>query len=319
MRLRLLALCALCLAAGAGCDDTHSAQAAQLPSAKPPTSAVHNTLPPLPPKPSRRLVPAKYPADRVQSPITEFVAHSLRRIAARNPDLHDDRFIKIGDSITVSGNFLYCFSGDHVDLGKYAALEKTLLHFHAGADAGLDPFARRSHAAGVGWSAFQALDGKPPVMIAEENALNARFAVVMFGTNDMEMGKPRRFSRDLADIVDRLVKRGVVPILSTIPPRGDRHDRNALVPEYDAAIRHLAEARQIPLVDYHHALMAAPHHGLGHDGIHPSVYKGPLGRSPCDFSGKGLGYGFNLRNMLTLQALDRSWRALHTGKALDPG
>lgn len=319
MRLRFLALCALCLASGAGCDDTHSAQAAVLPSSRPVKSALHNVPPPLPPRPSRRLVPAKYPADRLQSPITGFVAHNLRRIAARNPDLHDDRFIKVGDSITVSGNFLYCFSGEHVDLGEHAALEKTLLHFHAGAEADLDPFARRSHAAGVGWSAFQVLDGKPPVVIAEEHALDARFALVMFGTNDMEMGKPQRFSQDLSNIVDRLLKRGVIPILSTIPPRGDRHDRNALVPDYDAAIRGLAEARQIPLVGYHRALMAAPHRGLGHDGIHPSVYKGPLGRTPCDFTSKGLGYGFNLRNLLTLQALDRAWHALHTGQALDPG
>lgn len=319
MRLRLALLCTLCLVVLVACDDTKRAEAAQRPSAHPAASVVQNTPPPLPAHPGRRLVPAKYPPDRDQSPITEFVAHNLRRIAARNPDLHDDRFIKVGDSITVSGNFLYCFSGEHVDLGAHAALEKALLHFHAGAEAGVDPFARQSEAAGVGWSAFQALDGKPPVLLAEEAALDARFAVVMFGTNDMEMGKPTRFSRDLWRIVDRLLKRGVIPILSTIPPRGDRRDRNALVPDYDAVIRRLAEARQIPLVDYHRALLGAPHHGLGHDGIHPSVYKGPLGRTPCDLGPTGLRHGFNLRNFLTLQALDRAWRALHTGKALDPG
>ncbi len=316
MRLALLALLCLVLAA---CDDTHRAEAAQLPSSRPAPSAVQNVPPPLPPHQSQRLLPAKYPLDRDQSPITEFVAHNLRRIAAKNPSLRDDRFIKIGDSITVSGNFLYCFSGGRVELGRNASLEKTLSHFHAGADAGLDPFARQSRAAEVGWSAWQALSGNPAPMDAELHDLDARFAVVMFGTNDIEMGEPERFSHDLSEIVDRLLSRGVIPILSTIPPRGDRRVKNALVPSYDAAIRDAAQTRQIPLIDYHRALMAEPHHGLGHDGIHPSVYKGPLGRTPCDLTPQGLRFGFNLRNLLTLQALDRAWRALQTGKALDPG
>lgn len=318
MRLRLALLGALCLVL-AGCDDTHRADAAELPSSQPAPGAVQHAPPSAPRRPRRKLQPAKYPLDRDQSPITAFVAKNLRRIAARNPSLRDDRFIKIGDSITVSGNFLYCFSGDHVDLGAHAALEKTLLHFHAGANAGFDPFARRTRAAGVGWSAWQALDGNPAPMDAELAAVDARFAVVMFGTNDIEMGEPARFSHELSQIVDRLLRRGVIPILSTIPPRGDQRAKNALVPEYDAAIRRAAQSRQIPLVAYHRALMGDPHHGLGHDGIHPSVYKGPLGRMPCDLSPEGLRYGFNLRNLLTLQALDRAWRALHTGQALDPG
>ncbi len=316
MRLRSGILCALCLVVLAGCDDSKRAEAAQLPS-PPPAKSVASTAPSA--HRARRLVPAKYPADRVQSPITGFVVANLRRIAAKNPKLDDDRFIKIGDSITVSGNFLYCFSGKRVDLGQHAALDKTLVHFHAGADAGLDPFARRTHAAGVGWSAFQVLEGKPSPMDAELAALDARFAIVMFGTNDMEMDQPKRFSRDLSTIVDALMGRGVIPILSTIPPRRDRHDRNELVPQYDAIIRKLAQSRQIPLVDYHRALMAEPHQGMGHDGIHPSVYRGPLGRTPCDLSPRGLAHGFNLRNLLTLQALDRTWRALDTGKPLDAG
>ncbi|MCB9598699.1 MAG: hypothetical protein H6719_38645, partial [Sandaracinaceae bacterium] len=44
--------------------------------------------------------PALYPADRRHSPIPSDVAAGLGAIAARGPALNDDRFMKVGDSIT---------------------------------------------------------------------------------------------------------------------------------------------------------------------------------------------------------------------------
>src|SRR4051794_30791306 len=55
-------------------------------------------------------VPARYPHSGVSSPVTAAVAASLRQIAAAGAH-HDDVFMKVGGSGTVSTNLLYCFAG----------------------------------------------------------------------------------------------------------------------------------------------------------------------------------------------------------------
>jgi hypothetical protein len=92
----------------------------------------------------------------------------------------------------------------------------------------------------------------------------------------------------------------VIPLLSTIPMRTDRADYSARVPVFNASIRALAEVHGVPLIDYGGAMLDLPTFGLSDDGIHPSVCPdGPEVLTPdC------LRYGYNLRNLLTLQALD---------------
>ena len=79
--------------------------------------------------------------------------------------------------------------------------------------------------------------------------------------------------------------------------------------ERPAVIRAIAEARQVPLIDYHRELASLPDHGLGGDDLHPSRH--PEGA--CVLSEDGLRYGYNIRNLLTLQALDRIRRAVEEG------
>jgi hypothetical protein len=45
-----------------------------------------------------------------------------------------------------------------------------------------------------------------------------------------------------------------------------------------------------------------PNNGLGADMVHPSIYPG---HGSVTFTAKGLRYGWNLRNFLTLQMLAR--------------
>jgi hypothetical protein len=135
--------------------------------------------------------------------------------------------------------------------------------------------------------------------------MRPRYAVLMFGTNDIEIGQLHYFADRMFDVTEYLTERGVVPILSTIMPRHDRHGAAAAVPRYNAVIRGIAQARQVPLVDYHRELVSLPGQGVGEDGIHPKTYVGELGRNACDFTEKGLRYGYNLRNLLMLRALYR--------------
>jgi hypothetical protein len=76
------------------------------------------------------------------------------------------------------------------------------------------------------------------------------------------------------------------------------------VPVFAGVVRAIAQGRQVPLIDYYRELMAIPPpHGLSSDGVHPSLQNFA---SPCWFDDASLSqYGYNIRNLITLQALDR--------------
>jgi len=247
----------------------------------------------------------RYPADRDHSPLTPWIADRLRAIADRAPRA-PDVFAKVGDSVTVSRAFMRCFGADDIQLGGRDALWQTIEHFRAGDAAGGDPFRRDSQAATVGWSAWHPQQGDPSPLDIELDLLDPRFAVIMYGTNDIQNRDIDAYALQMWALIDGIIERGVIPILSTIMPRDDDADADALVPRYNAVVRALAQGRAVPLVDFHRTLSPLADHGLGPDRLHPSV--APAGA--CDLSPDGLAYGYNLRNLLTLTALDRARRAL---------
>jgi hypothetical protein len=97
-----------------------------------------------------------------------------------------------------------------------------------------------------------------------------------------------------------------VPVLSSIPPRDDDAGVDALVPLHNTIARGIAEARQIPFMDFHGALLPLAGHGLGPDGVHPNVAPG----GGCSLTADGVAYGYNVRNLLALEGLDRALRAV---------
>jgi hypothetical protein len=50
----------------------------------------------------------------------------VREIHARNPELRDDAFSKMGGSSVASKAFLYCFSTPYVELGQHQDLAGTV-------------------------------------------------------------------------------------------------------------------------------------------------------------------------------------------------
>jgi GDSL-like lipase/acylhydrolase family protein len=242
--------------------------------------------------------PARYSADRTLSPITPHVAARLR--AALGPGLAEDVFAKAGDSITADPSFLRCFAGDAVDLGGRDELVPTLEHFLAGDAAGTTPFERESLAAGVGWSASAVL-GEPSLLDEELDAIEPAFAIVMFGTNDVGFREAASYGADMLAIVDRLLARGTIPLLSSIPPRDDDPTVDARVPLWNAIVRGVAQGRQVPFLDLERELRALPGHGIGGDGVHLDASP----RGACDLTSDGLAYGYDLRNLLSLETLDR--------------
>lgn len=260
-----------------------------------------------------RLAPVLYPGDRTLSPLTPDLVEHLRAIHAASTG-SDRVFAKIGDSHTVSTSYLACFVGAAVDLGG-RDLAATVAQFAGSDAAGTSAFARTSLAATIGWAAFQALAGTPTPIDQELAAITPAFATVMFGTNDIGYGRIDRFGRNLATIADGLLAQGIIPVLSTIPPRDDSATADAEVPHYNAIARGIAQTRGVPLVDLHRELVVLPGHGLGGDGLH--LESAPAGA--CQLTPTGLTHGNNLRNLHVLTTLDRLRRTVLAGEpAPDP-
>ncbi|MCC7539208.1 MAG: SGNH/GDSL hydrolase family protein [Deltaproteobacteria bacterium] len=269
-----------------------------------------------PPPPPPAIGPALYPPDRTLSPITDDVATQLRAIAARAaPDLQEDVFAKVGASSTVSSSFMRCFAGSSVELAGRDALRPTVEHFLAGDAAGTDPYRRESVAATVGWSAWAALEGDPSPLEQEIAAIRPRFALVMYGTNDIQSRDIDRYAENMLDLVDRLVGLGIVPVLYSVMPRDDDAEADLWVPRYNAVVRAVTQARQIPFVDYHRELLPLPRHGLGPDRLHASAYSG----GACVFDADGLQHGYNVRNLLSIQTLHTLRTVLLEGGAPPDG
>ena len=254
-----------------------------------------------------------YPIDRTQSPLTEDLALGLRAVLPRATDLSDDVLAKVGASATASPSFLRCFAGTSVDLDGRDALQETVAHFAAGDAAGSDPFTRESLCAVPGWHAGRALSGDPAPIDQEVEGILPRFAVVMYGTNDLGIVTPETYARNMLALTDRLLDRGVIPLLTTIMPRDDSASAGAQVPLFNLVVRAVAQGRGVPLIDFHRELAALPDHGLGPDGVHPSTYYASGAYRACVFTQEGLRFGYNIRNSITLEALDRVRRTVLEG------
>ena len=250
--------------------------------------------------------PARYAAGEIHSPITEYVVDNIWEITNNGLDRQDDVFMKIGASSTVSSNTLHCFSGDNVDLDVYTDLEPALLYFLGGDADGDDPFDRWTVAAESGKTASWAISGDPSPVDEEIDAINPRYGLIHYGTNDMGMGSTYLsalvvYYDNMMQLARELTDQGIVPVFTGISPRGDSENANKWVPTYNAVIRGIAQAWQTPFVDLHEATWDLDDHGLGSDGLHLNGYSG----GSCVLSEAGLEHGYNVRNLIVLEAFDR--------------
>jgi hypothetical protein len=262
-----------------------------------------------------------YPADRTHSPLTATIASHLRNIALHGQNLEDNVFMKVGDSITASAYFMGCYMGDvngkaqswefNIVLDGRESLAEAIFHFRTGVLGRNTSFDRTSRAAKVGATADWAISGRTPPLEVELTATRAQFATVMYGTNDVGIGgaadvaletKLVPYTRNLRSVIDWLLLRGVVPLMSTIPPRTDEPDYLGLVDVMNAVVRAVAQARQLPLVDFHREMLPLLDYGLSGDGVHPSIESYNTG---CQFHEEGLSYGYDMRNLVTIEGLHR--------------
>lgn len=272
----------------------------------------------------------RYPHTETRSPITASVKARMAAIAANDATRDDDVFMKVGASGTVSTNLLFCFAGESqpqytLDLGGRDALQATIDFFRAGViGAGADattPFDRVTKAALVGRTASWVIAGDPSPLTTETLAANPRFAFVNYGTNDMGLASTYQaalfpFYDNMTKLLDQLEAGGIVPIVSGLNPRGDIAQAARLVPTWDVVTRAMAEERQLPYLSLY--LMSEPlaNHGLLSDGLHGNVMVDGDGKvQPCNFSPAGLQFNYDVRNLASIDALDRVKRVVLDGEA----
>lgn len=241
-------------------------------------------------------------------PLDEATLAHVRTVRARGMTLGNraDVFVKIGDSITESQSFLSDIGSGWFDLGENNSLDATVRFFSTRTIAsGRNSFNRASLCATSGWTTGNALEGNPSPLQRELTAARPAYAVVMYGTNDIDRSNLAAWRANMNRILDTIEQSGTVAVLSTIPDRRDGAQPGALVAAWNNGVRELALTRHLPLVDYWLALQPLPNKGLSDDGIHPSVYESNGDPQSGTLTAEGLRFGYNMRNLVTLQALDR--------------
>ena len=234
------------------------------------------------------------------------VTEHVRAIHARNPELRDDAFSKMGGSSVASKAFLYCFAAPYVELGEREGLAETVEYF---ANDRRNSFNRESQAAGVSWNLRYVLGGRPASFREELEATQARWALVLFGGNDAQNENERVYLKRLVYLVEEMAAMGVVPILGSALPRRNAY-KDRWIRRFNAITEAVATHWSLPFIDYHGALSALTRKGLARDGVHPNVLgQGGL-QAACQLTEKGLRYGNNVRNLLTLEMLDALRRAI---------
>jgi hypothetical protein len=275
----------------------------------------------------------RYPVSQTQSPITAEVATNLRTIASADSTRHDDMFMKVGDSISESYAVMSCFADPTtVTLADHTDLEPIIDFYRAANISGPtdcdDNWCANAHTA-YNRKSYVAIGGatsRMPLEVREgasdtslnleDNAIHPRIALIELGTNDSTIiDQPQKlddFYANMQAIIATAVQRGLVPVLYTIPPYVPQRAGYLNVPTMNAIVRVIAQGNAVPLIDFNRESLPLPNWGLW-DGTHPTQAEG----GGCRFDATSLEAGFNVRNLISVEALERVHAVLTGGAAPD--
>jgi len=215
--------------------------------------------------------------------------------------------------------FLYPLGWDVYDLAGHPELAPAVSYFSGATARDGNSFANESLAAYPWWTTETVLTpgqspggigaglcqpGESP-LACEYRVVRPAVALIMLGTNDIHLISFAEFQRNLRQIVQLSIDRGVIPVLSTIPDQ--LNARGGDVRLYNEFIINTARAFDVPLWDYWGAMRGLSNYGLSEDGVHPSLAPGET-RSAAVFTPENLYYGYTVRNLTALQVLDAVWR-----------
>jgi len=213
----------------------------------------------------------------------------------------DFAFSLVGDSNTDNPAFMLPFDLGQYNLGDYAGLELTISYFEGS-------FSRDSAAAVGGFSTSKVLDlgqadgrcngGESP-LACEYRLHQPSVALILLGTGDQHTWQG--FEARYRQIIEFSLAQGVIPVLITKADDLESLENTAPPGYINSLIRQLAAEYDVPLLDLRAAVEGLPGRGCLPDGFHYNVP--PDGRSAV-FDTEHLQYGYTLRNLTALQALD---------------
>lgn len=229
-------------------------------------------------------------------------------------NVRKDVFSKIGDSITVASYFFLPLGQGQYSLGDYAYLQDALNYFTASRARNANSFANTSLSADNQWTTYDVLDpkksnkrfcyqGESP-LVCEYRLVRPAVALIMLGTNDITSMSGAVYQENMLKIVQTSIEWGVIPVLSTIPPR-ESYDLQ--VQEFNGIVRTIATNYSLPLWEFHDVMVHLPHRGLSEDNVHPSYPPGDVSMAAY-FLPEHMEFGYTQRNLTGLQLLDGLWR-----------
>lgn len=222
-------------------------------------------------------------------------------------------FSKLGDCMTENPYFLGPFSAGQYDLGEYQSLQTVIDQFAGISSRGQswdkDSFATVGLASASGfnvagplnamWADPKWCQGGETPLACEYRVTHASLALLMFGTNDVTYTEPDKFDFYLRTLVEESLARNVLPLLSTFPTRPEEPEQSRL---FNQIVAKIADDYDLPLINLNRALKDLPHEGVDpNDTSHLSV---PPDKRVDVFSAENLQYGFTVRNLVTLQAME---------------
>jgi hypothetical protein len=238
--------------------------------------------------------------------------------AGNNPHV----FSKLGDCMTENPNFLVPFSDGDYDLGEYSSLQTVIDHF-AGTPARAeqnwqaDSFATVGFAAASGFNIAGPFDpiwanpkwcqpGESP-LACEYRVAKPSVAIIMFGTNDVTYTDADTYNFYLRTLVSDTLALNILPLLNTFPVRPEDEAKSLLL---NQIVVQVSLDYGVPLINLNKALEPLPHHGVDPaDTIHLNT---PPDARVDVFTADHLQYGFPVRNLVTLQALQAVLKTANT-------
>jgi len=122
------------------------------------------------------------------------------------------------------------------------------------------------------WTLFDPLWASDPSCQPNEGPVdceirlhNPAFVLIRLGANDV--GRPDLFTRNMNELIDFCLERGIIPVLGTKSDRneGPENTNNII-------LRQLAASNHLPLWDFDLVAQTLPNNGMRPDGIHLAFF-----------------------------------------------
>jgi hypothetical protein len=232
------------------------------------------------------------------------VEANVREIFAKGQALgrNPRAFSKVGDSLTLTRDYMAKFDQGRYNLGPYQQLQPAIDHY-AGSFARFGVAARNGlHA----WTAFAEGDADPSLCAPDESMVecevrlhNPSVLLIRLGTNDVAPGE--YYENAMRFAVEFSIERGIIPVLGTKADRFEGDNRN------NEVLRRLAAEYGVPVWDFDVVAGTLPNRGLGQDNVHLTATESNDYTRPDTFQA-----GYPVNDLTALFMLDMIRRATAT-------